>query len=333
MTEKLFFFIFTTVLLAGGPHALADGNRNAEAKIQFQQGIELFKDEKFEQAAISFERAYELRPSYKILWNIAQTENMMGHYAAAMKAYVRYIEEGGINVKSERKKISLEEIERLKSLVGSITVNCDIENADILLDNELKGKTPLKEKIFVDLGRHNVKVVKMNKTLFSQTIKIAGGQSRTIEVIPPQIDTQPTSKSVVTETPATPVVPEPSSPPPDQPEERRKPKRVATWIALGIGAASAVAAGVTGGLSISKVKSVKDNCDGNRCPDTLQSQWKQSQTLGTLSTVYTAVAGVGIATGITLFFLEPVLRKERPSTALVPMVSPSHAGLGLVGRF
>lgn len=58
-------------LICASTHALADDQED-EARVHYAQGVDLYKDGKFEQASIAFERAYEIAPSYKILWNIGQ---------------------------------------------------------------------------------------------------------------------------------------------------------------------------------------------------------------------------------------------------------------------
>ena len=298
----------------------ADGKQDADAKVQFRQGIALFQEEKFEQAVISFERAYELRPSYKILWNIAQTENLLGHYAAAMSGYIQYLKEGGDEVPDERVKSSRKEIKRLSSLIGTLKVVCAVDGADIKVDHEVIGTTPLTEDLFVDLGRHEVEVLKGSEVLFKEVVKIAGGGIREI-----QIETEgPPSATQSTEA---------VEPPEPSPAPKNKPKRLVAWILLGVGGASAIAAGITGGLSISKVNTIKDGCTGNTCPKRLKADRDQARTLGILSTVYTAAAGTFLATGIVLLFLRPGLKKERQDAVLLPSMSPGSVGLQITGRF
>ena len=83
-------------LVAGPAAAQTD-----EARTQFEQGIALYDEGKYDQAAIAFQRAFELKPSYKILYNIAQAQNQLGHYAAALEAFARYLAEGGDAVPDE----------------------------------------------------------------------------------------------------------------------------------------------------------------------------------------------------------------------------------------
>ena len=131
------FFVLTICFSALVFSSMAGADStDEEAKIQFEQGVELYNDDDFEQAAIAFERAYELKPSYKILFNIAQTENERKHYAAALKAYHRYLKDGGDQIEAGRRAEVEKEFERLKALVGGITVKTDIKGAVVFLASD-----------------------------------------------------------------------------------------------------------------------------------------------------------------------------------------------------
>ncbi len=180
MRASIAVAVFCVASLAGAS-AGAD-TREKQARESFRLGTELFDSGKFEQAAIAFARAYELKPSYRILFNIAQSENELGHYAAALKAYVRYLLEGGDRIDEERTAQVNEEIERLNALVGSIIISCEIEGATVMIDGEIRGETPLAEQIFVDLGRHEVVVKHGGERLHRQVVKVAGGQKVKVNV-------------------------------------------------------------------------------------------------------------------------------------------------------
>ncbi|MFO8070544.1 MAG: hypothetical protein R6V85_01600, partial [Polyangia bacterium] len=99
-------------LLLAASGARAEDVKEA-ARRQFNNGVELYEAGKLEQASVAFERAYELKPTYRIMFNIAQVENDLGHFAAALRAYTRYLAEGGDEIGAERLAQVRSEIERL----------------------------------------------------------------------------------------------------------------------------------------------------------------------------------------------------------------------------
>ena len=317
--------VFWTIVLGAlcMSSAAAADTTSREAKAQFEQGVELFSDGQYEQAAIAFERAYELKPSYKILFNVGQVQNELRHYAAALEAYTLYLAEGGDKIDSRRREEVQHEVKRLNSLVGMLDVQTKVEGAVVFVDGRRQGETPLSGKIFVDLGEHEVLVKKDGEDIHKEIVKVAGGQSVTVKF-------EIKSKAE----PVEPVKPVEETAPPEEDEE--SPGRIWTWVALGVGAAAAVGAGVTGGMSYSLVNDIKDDCDSsNNCPSDLRDDAEKAENLGNVSTALTVVAAVGIAAGVLLFFLEPGDDKEEAEVpvAIVPSAAPNGVGLALTGRF
>ena len=265
--------IITLSLVLGGFPALAE-DVDEEAKIQFKQGVTLYKDGDFEQAAIAFERAYELKPSYKILFNIAQTENERKHYAAALKAYHRYLKGGGDQIEAERRAEVEKELTRLKALVGGITVKTDIKGAVVFVDGFRHAETPFTRPILVDLGEHEVLIKRGTEELHRETIKVAGGQKVVVDL---EAGASHGGEPVV----------------PDE-EDRDSPKRVWTWVAMGVGGAAAIGAGITGGLTLGKAGDIEDDCGGgSECPVSQKSAVDDAKTLGNVTNVLIGVAVVG----------------------------------------
>lgn len=305
--------------IAAASTARAD-SKDDQARVQFDQGIALFEEGKYEQAAIAFERAYELKPSYKILYNIGQAQNQLGHYAATLKAYTHYLAAGGDEIDAKRVKEVKGEIARLNTLVGILIVESETRGAVVYVDDERQGKTPLKSPVFVDLGKHTVVVKRGAEELHREAVKVAGGQRVTIRTAAEG------DEPAVSEEPA--VEPSPMTAPQDE-----GPARVWTWVAFGVGGAAAVAAGITGGVAASKKSTLEDNCPNKQCP---QSEWDtldSANTLATTASVLIAVAGVGLAAGVVLYIVEPGLGEEEQTVTIAPTMDRNGLGISTVGRF
>ncbi len=285
--------------------------RDDEARAQFKQGIALYKEDRFEQAAIAFSRAYELKPTYKILFNIGQVENELSHYAAALEAYTRYLTEGGKNVSDDRLVQVKSEIKRLNALVGMIVIECPVDGARVQLDDETVGTTPLTGPIFVDVGKHKVVVRSGGEEIYREMVKVAGGQRVTL--------------AVETQTTAEPVEPATEDPP--------EGKRLWTWVAFGVGGVAAVGAAVTGGLTASRASTLDENCPENTCSPDDRETIDSGRKLALTTDVLIGVAAVGLAAGILLYFIEPGLGEDDESVALLPSVVPGGGGVSLSGRF
>jgi hypothetical protein len=102
-----------------------------------------------------------------------------------------------------------------------------------------------------------------------------------------------------------PVPPPPPAPVPVAPREPDPGSLLPALIAGGVGVAGFAVGGITGGLVLSKVSSIKEDCDGNTCPLPLKAEAEDAQTLATISNVGLIVGGVGAALAVTFVFWRP----------------------------
>ena len=146
---------------------------NDEAKSRFKRGADLYDEGNFRGALIEFERAYQLVPNYKLLYNIGQVHLQLLEYAKAQVAFARYLKEGGSDVNSSRREEVKAELERVKTRIGRIVVTT-AEGAEVLLDDESMGTAPLSQPIVANTGRHTVTVVVPGRPPQSRVIDVAG---------------------------------------------------------------------------------------------------------------------------------------------------------------
>ena len=289
------------------------GAQADEARTQFERGLELYDDGKYEQAAVAFERAFELKPSYKILYNIAQVQNQLGHFAAALEAYARYLAEGGDQVSPDRQREVKAEIERLNSLVGMLVVQSEEDGAAVFVDGRREGETPLPGPVIVDLGEHELVVKRDGAELHRELVTVAGGQRVVVDV-------------EAQEQGDVPVVPSGDG------TDEEGGGRVWTWVFLGTGAAAAITGGVIGGVSMSKEKSLLDQCEGGHCPPSERDEGDSIEKMNLTADILYGVGAAFVVTGIVLFFVEPN-GDEEPAVTVGPVASDTVFGLSLEGRF
>jgi hypothetical protein len=150
-----------------------------EARARVQSGTELYDENNFRGALVEFQRAYELAPSYKILFNIAQVELELQDYAGALTAYTRYLREGGPDVPPDRVTQVSAEIERLKGRVGHVTIQT-AAGAEVLIDDVSIGYAPLPEAAAVNAGQHKIVVHAAGRDPVTRIMDVAGRQDVTV---------------------------------------------------------------------------------------------------------------------------------------------------------
>jgi hypothetical protein len=256
------------------------------AQAAFNKGVELFNAERHEEAVEEFKRAYELKPSWKLKYNIGQCEAALTRYGLAIEAFERYLGEGGDEVPVERRDEVLAELDRMRKMVGSIRVKGQ-EGVDIYVDKIQRGTTPINSSILVTAGvEHWIWFVKDGSKIATMKEVVSGGQ--VMELTVPEQTTKaaaptpptpaPTPAGAPKPTPAKPAeaaptpeaAPEASATPPagkDAPPPVQPEKRGISPALFGVGTGFFVVfGGATLGLGLAieskwekAEKAVKDN--------------------------------------------------------------------------
>src|ERR1700754_3957554 len=76
---------------AGGGAAAGESLEVVQARKHFSQGLKLYKEGDFDAALVQFERAYAVKPNYKVLYNIAQSYFELRQYVEARDGLTRYL--------------------------------------------------------------------------------------------------------------------------------------------------------------------------------------------------------------------------------------------------
>src|SRR5262249_56444174 len=124
-----------------------------------RHGIDLYKAGDFGAALAEFKRAYDLVPSYKILYNLGQVSYQRHDYAAALRYFRQYLADGDDTVPDDRRHEVSGAIVDLEQRVGRLQIESGDEGAEVFVDDVLIGTTPLGALTGVNAGRRKVDVV------------------------------------------------------------------------------------------------------------------------------------------------------------------------------
>jgi len=272
-------------------------DNSKEAEAHFKRCAELYNEADYKLALIECKRAYELAPTYKILYNIGHIDMMSNRYADALRALEKYLRDGGDKVDAKRRAEVSKEIASLKTRTAHVEFTSDVEGVDVSLDELPIGKTPFSEPLLIDAGDHKITATKAGRTTFAKYITLAGGDRIKVQLELPEEPNQPApAPTVIREVP----VPQPtaSAPPPDQEE---KPKKLpggifVGWLATG---ALAAVAGAFGAAAISRDKELDNlNNDIGSSQTERDAKAKEVKTLSLTADILGA--GAVLAGGISL---------------------------------
>lgn len=300
MEEAVKRLAFALVVLA--PLAVHADSKIDEAKAHFKSGTDLYDENNFRGALVEFQRAYELAPSYKILYNIGQVDMELQDYAGALTAYRRYLREGGSDVPPARVGQVKEELDKLSRRVGRIIVQTQ-SGAEVVIDDIRIGFAPLPEPATVNTGRHQVSVHVRGHDPDTRIVDIAGQQDVTVA-----IDNDVAAAPGVPGTPEHPA--EPAGPPSRGP-------MITAWVFTGVFGVSAVVSGIAA-LSYSSTLSDLRNTFPTTKSD-LDSQHSKVVTAAAFTDAFAAatLVSAGIAVWLTLSHHQAVA-SEKLTAGITP---------------
>ncbi len=176
---KSLFVLMTVLLLC--TKVFADDND--EARAAFQKGKTLFSQEKYSEAASSFQKSYDLRPSWKILLNIGQCNAAAKDYGRALEAFEAYLAQGGDDVPLDIRDEIIAEIRIMKELVGYLQSKAP-DGSELIINGVIRERYPLPGPVLVSAGvNHDVKILKDGKILLQRTIRINSGRTMELHAV------------------------------------------------------------------------------------------------------------------------------------------------------
>jgi PEGA domain/Tetratricopeptide repeat len=225
------FFLCTKALAS-------DGSGTKEAGTRFQRAVTLYNEADYRGALSEFKRAYEISPNVNVLYNIGQAYYQLQDYGNALTTFERYLTEGGTTRKTEVEA----SLSVLRTRVGRLEVVTPLVGAEVLIDDEPVGKTPLSKSLLVSVGKHRVSLAQSGAPTLSRVFEAVAGETKSLVL--------------VSESAAKPVPPSASNAPSkDVANGSSKNPATIGWIVTG-----ALGAGctVTGVLAFSSANKLKD---------------------------------------------------------------------------
>jgi PEGA domain len=156
-----------------GPPSVAQA-LTGEAKTDYEAGKVLLVDGDFASALLKFDAAYQRSKEPRILWNMAVCEKNLRHYAKVTKLLRRYKEEGASLLSAKDVQEAEDLLWALQTLTAGLKIRVDQPDAEVYVDEELVGKTPLEKPIVVDIGTRKVRVTKEGFVQLVQAVTVGG---------------------------------------------------------------------------------------------------------------------------------------------------------------
>lgn len=164
------------------PESSGDSDATIQARAHFKKGVDYYTEGDLSGALVELKRAYEIEPSYRLLYNLAQVSYELRDYAQAEHYFRTYLSEGGTEIEPERRDEVHAELERLKERVADVLVRSNLAGAQLFVDQRAAGKLPLAGPIRVSAGRRTLRVELPGHAPVQRVIDVVGGEPQQVEL-------------------------------------------------------------------------------------------------------------------------------------------------------
>ena len=334
---------FLIVALCFFNAVVSTADTKEEAKSAFKEGIKRFNNGDYEEAVVAFRRAYDLRPTWTLFFNIGQSEAASKRYGLAYEAFESYISLGGDELPVDRRDEVVKELDRLLKLVGSVEISAPA-GCVVYFNSIERGTLPLPGRLKAAVGVvHDVDIHLDGKSIHNRRVKLSRGEILRIEVNPTPESGDDASAPIVDgpeESEAQPSVTEREAVDDEEDDvaPSRMPKReIAGWSLVGTGGAILIGAAVTGGIALSLNNELADECGSETsCPPALEDKGLRRQLLAVTTDVLIGVGACAAAIGTGLVIWSRKTDKRESAEApisIAPVLHRTGAAIGIGGRF
>lgn len=275
----------------------ATAGEPAEADALFNQGLDLMMQERYGEACPLLKRSYEADPQPGAEFTLAECYAKAGKVASALTRYQAFL----ATVEKlppqerfrqlERVKVAKQQVKELEPRVASVQLKLP-EGAPVGTTVRLDEVTvdQLEARQSVDPGDHRVVVEDPTGARQEQRFTVAEGQQQ----------------DVLLELPT-------AGPAAEEAGDGLGPTRTAALVVGGVGVASLVVFGITGGLAIGDASTVDDNCADGRCNAEGKQAADRGLVLGNVATATLVIGLAAVATGVILWVVGPDDGSASPS--------------------
>lgn len=179
-----------TAPAASTPSAPTAPDPSLEARERFMAGAELFDEERFDAAAVEFERSFALRPVPVVLFNLAQCYRRLLRHDDAIDAFRRYLALGGASIATDRRRGVEDEIEAIEAQTGAVEIEVSPAGARVSVDGRPAGTAPLTLRLAS--GHRALRIEAEGFVTIEDELVVVGRERRRVELRLAAIDTAAT---------------------------------------------------------------------------------------------------------------------------------------------
>jgi hypothetical protein len=284
-----------------------------------------------------FQRARELFPSAKLLFNIAQTLNELGRSLEALEHYERFVREATPEESPELWRTAHERIFRLQGAIARVELQTNVPEVQVTIDGKPVGATPLAAPVRLLPGAHAIVLARPGYERQVIELTLGPGDLVSRRVAMPTEEEGAATRRAVQQAEAERRAVEARLRLADEEAQRRRARtrwilRTTGWVAVGAGLATVAAGVVLGGMSLGEQSAAQGTPPGTMWRD-VSDGYDRAASYGVASlATLSAGAALAVAGGV-LTALGRAGRHGERRISIAPTLGAGLAGAGLAGAF
>jgi hypothetical protein len=166
-----------------GAPAATDPDKEADKL--YWEGLKAIQAKEWEKARVALLEAFKRKPMDRTAASLGRAEMMAGKprdAAEHLSFFLREAKDAKPTVRQAAEKMLAE----AKAKIGTVTIKVDAEGAEVLIDGQTVGTSPLAEPVFVEPGSRTFEAKKEGRPPASQGVEVAAGSAPVVDLqLPP----------------------------------------------------------------------------------------------------------------------------------------------------
>jgi len=168
------------------------------ARKRFKEGVAAVDAGNYEGARVAFQQAYALKPHASVLRNLALAELKTGRYLEAARHLSIFLRDTTYGSVAER-EIATQSLAQAEAHVGSVMIYVDVAGAEITVDGELAGRSPIVDPFYAEPGERVIRIQKDGREPYEKALLIGAGRTTQLKIT---LDITPAPTPMATPAPA-----------------------------------------------------------------------------------------------------------------------------------
>jgi tetratricopeptide (TPR) repeat protein len=161
-----------------------DGASTHDAAKHFSRAVALYGEADYRAALVEFKRAYAIAPNTAVLYNIGEAEYQLQDYASALVTFEHYLAEAPPNEAHHAEVES--NVDILRARVGHISVTTIPGAADVFVDDQPAGRTPIDKPVLVSIGHRKITASLPGRPPITRYVDVAADDNVVVTLQLPQ---------------------------------------------------------------------------------------------------------------------------------------------------